>query len=219
MFCCKRTWRQTWPFLVVYNDSKIVLFGGRGNDAHRPHIPSHYNIIEDQGLLEYSTYDINSLISSFDHQSAFCTPDPPNVVLDDMLVLNVHDWAHNYSDNGVCTNGFWRCDPEFYGVDCRNFTCPDSVCQYDNDNIQHCTHCCFYNINERKLPCHVEDTKDMLFTGKSEGICYGLGTSQCAPPYISEACSAASTIAVLMGAALLNSPLPVACAKIDITVS
>lgn len=111
------------------------------------------------------------------------------LVLGDMWVLNVHSCARNCSNNGVCTNGFCKCDPGFYGIDCSNFTCPGSVCQYDNDNAQHCTHCCFDKIDGRKVPCRVEDDDLMLFTGKSEGICDGFGTCQCAPPYIGEDCS------------------------------
>lgn len=112
-----------------------------------------------------------------------------NLVLGDMWVLNVHNCARNCSNNGICTNGTCECDPGFYGIDCSNFTCPGSVCEYDNDNAQHCTHCCFDSINGRKIPCRLEDAELMLFTGKSEGICDGFGTCQCAPPYIGEDCS------------------------------
>lgn len=112
-----------------------------------------------------------------------------NIVLGDMWVLNVHNCAGNCSNNGVCRNGFCRCDPGFYGVDCSNFTCPGSVCEYDNDNAQHCTHCCFDRVSDRKIPCRLEDIDLMLFTGKSEGTCDGFGTCQCAPPYIGEDCS------------------------------
>ncbi|KAL3794138.1 hypothetical protein HJC23_012845 [Cyclotella cryptica] len=110
-------------------------------------------------------------------------------VLGDMWVLNVHSCARNCSNNGVCTNGFCKCDPGFYGMDCSNFTCPGSVCQYDGDHVQHCTHCCFDSISDRKVPCRLDDKELMHFTGKSEGICDGFGTCQCAPPYIGEDCS------------------------------
>eukprot|EP00970_Alexandrium_tamarense_P006038 scaffold1012_cov189-Alexandrium_tamarense.AAC.23 len=47
-------------------------------------------------------------------------------VLGDMWVLSVHTCAHNCSGNGVCNDGFCKCDPGFYGIDCSNFTCPGS---------------------------------------------------------------------------------------------
>jgi hypothetical protein len=112
-----------------------------------------------------------------------------NLVLGDMWVLNVHNCARDCSNNGVCANGFCKCDPGFYGVDCSNFTCPGSVCEYDNDNAQHCSHCCFDTIDGRKVPCRLEDAEMMIFTGRTEGICDGFGTCQCAPPFIGEDCS------------------------------
>lgn len=110
-------------------------------------------------------------------------------VLSDMYVLNMHSCAHNCSGNGVCTNGFCDCDPGYYGIDCSNVTCPGTVCEYDGDHNQHCTHCCYDSIDERKVPCRLDDDELMHFTGESEGICDGFGTCQCAPPYIGEDCS------------------------------
>lgn len=110
-------------------------------------------------------------------------------VLGDMWVLSVHTCAHNCSGNGVCNDGFCKCDPGFYGVDCSNFTCPGSVCHYDEDHSQHCTHCCYDSIGDRKVPCHLKDHELMIFSGTSEGICDGFGTCQCAPPFIGEDCS------------------------------
>ena len=132
-----------------------------------------YNMLITHGGISYSTNNST----------------PSNLVLGDMWVLNIHSCARNCSDHGVCSNGFCKCDPGFYGVDCSNFTCPGSVCEYDDDNAQHCTHCCFDSIDGRKVPCRLEDAELMSFTGRSEGICDGFGTCQCAPPYIGEDCS------------------------------
>lgn len=64
-------------------------------------------------------------------------------VLEDFWTLSVNNCIHNCSNHGVCTNGFCKCDPGYYGIDCSNYTCPGSVCFYDEeDNQQHCTHCC-----------------------------------------------------------------------------
>ena len=110
-------------------------------------------------------------------------------VLGDLWVLNVHNCAQNCSGNGVCTNGFCKCDPGYYGIDCSNITCPGSVCEYDDNYAQHCTHCCYDSVAGRRVPCSLIDKEHMLFTGTSEGICDGFGTCQCAPPYIGEDCS------------------------------
>ena len=113
---------------------------------------------------------------------------PVTKVLDDLWVLEVHTCSSNCSNNGVCTNGFCLCDNGYYGIDCSNMTCPGSVCRYDEENTQHCKHCCYDSVEGIKVPCRFDDEDD-IFTGSSEGICDGFGTCQCAPPYIGEDCS------------------------------
>ena len=127
-------------------------------------------------------YDANETISTLPIRDR----SPATNVLDDLWVLEIHTCSSNCSNNGVCTKGYCRCDPGFYGVDCSNTTCPGSVCRYDEDNIQHCSHCCYESKDGVKVPCQ---WKEDIFTGSSEGICDGFGTCQCAPPYIGEDCS------------------------------
>ena len=110
-------------------------------------------------------------------------------VLGDLWVLNMHNCASNCSGHGVCTNGFCKCDPGYFGVDCSNITCPGSVCEYDDNYAQHCKHCCYDSVDGRKVPCSLMDEEQMIFSGTSDGICDGFGTCQCAPPYIGEDCS------------------------------
>jgi hypothetical protein len=123
------------------------------------------------------------------HHPSNATASPAARVLGDFWVLMAHDCAHNCSGNGVCTNGYCKCDPGYYGIDCSNITCPGSVCEYDGDRSQHCTHCCYDNADGRKVPCRLEDEELMIFTGTTEGVCDGFGACQCAPPYIGEDCS------------------------------
>ena len=140
-----------------------------------------YNMLVTHGGLDYSPKD-NPQIAH--------TASPATMVRGDLWVLNMHNCAHNCSEHGVCTNGFCKCDPGYYGMDCSNVTCPGSVCEYDINRNQHCTHCCYDDIGDGiKVPCRLEDDELMLFTGKSEGICDGFGTCQCAPPFIGEDCS------------------------------
>ena len=119
-------------------------------------------------------------------------------VLDDLWTFNMRGCPKNCSDHGVCSDGFCRCDPGYYGLDCSNYTCPGSVCYYDLDHVQHCTHCChdgyshtdgdIYIAGVRKVPCRLDDD-GRTFMGHSEGVCDGFGTCQCAPPFIGEDCS------------------------------
>ena len=143
------------------------------------------------------------------------TDETPNaIVMKDMWVFNLNNCIHNCSNHGSCINGFCRCDPGFYGIDCSNITCPGSVCLYDEiQNEQHCTHCChdgylhkqdseyayIHNADGsvRKRSCSAIPRNNLLsfmsvpidFTGQSNGICDGFGTCQCDSPYIGADCS------------------------------
>lgn len=123
---------------------------------------------------------------------------PATSTMDDLWIYNVHNCIHNCSNHGICKNGFCTCDEGYYGIDCSNYTCPGSVCYYDDNHVQHCKHCCHdgYNPSDdgnsmyiagvRKRTC---SAKNGIFTGTSEGICDGFGTCQCAPPFIGDDCS------------------------------
>jgi hypothetical protein len=102
-------WRELWTLsngpgarrghtMVVFNETNVVLFGGRGNDAHRHHVPSRYNVVEDRGLLEFSTHDSYPLSSSYDPESEFCQPVQTCVPLTDASSGNEemcsYSWDH-----------------------------------------------------------------------------------------------------------------------------
>ena len=60
--------------LVVLNETKVILFGGRGNDAHRQHIPKQFDIVEIDGVLEFSTLDSMPLSNIYSPDSELCQP-------------------------------------------------------------------------------------------------------------------------------------------------
>lgn len=43
--------------LVLYQKTKLILFGGRDNDAQRHHVPTTMEVVDKDGVLEFSTYD------------------------------------------------------------------------------------------------------------------------------------------------------------------
>ena len=53
--------------------SKIILFGGRGNDVHRPHVPRTYELKDVDGQLEFATHDGKPLSTRYDPAS--CQPE------------------------------------------------------------------------------------------------------------------------------------------------
>ena len=51
--------------LVLMNESQVILFGGRGNDKHRPHVPQTFELVEIEGVLEFATHDNKPLSSDY----------------------------------------------------------------------------------------------------------------------------------------------------------
>lgn len=133
--------------------------------------------------------------------STYEWPTEETKVLDDLWTFGIFDCHKNCSQHGICLNGFCRCDPGYYGLDCSNITCPGTTCHYDQDQVQQCTHCCqdghihkdgdTYIGGVRKDQCRIIDDQyeTLSFTGTSEGVCDGFGTCQCAPPFLGDDCS------------------------------
>jgi len=60
--------------LVLYNESQVVLFAGRGNDSHRPHVPQTFELVEIDGVLEFATHDNKPLSSNYYPNNQRCEP-------------------------------------------------------------------------------------------------------------------------------------------------
>jgi len=53
--------RAGHTLLAIPNSTKLIMFGGRGNDKQVPHVPSTYELVEIDGKLEFTTYDAKPL--------------------------------------------------------------------------------------------------------------------------------------------------------------
>lgn len=138
--------------MVVYNKTKVVLFGGRGNDAHRPHVPSRHNVVEDRGLLEFSTHDSYPLSSTYDPQSEVCQPTQTCVSLTDASSGNREvcsfSWEHLVENDaspseqlrieemcGFVPVGIFYNDVWMYDTDCLRYA--DLHCANDGWRLLH----------------------------------------------------------------------------------
>lgn len=175
----------------------VVFYGGLG---HISSLLATNSIATNESASLLSNSSASNIMSTIDLGKSI--DGQPIAVLNDMWTFNVNNCPWNCSDHGSCIDGYCLCEPGYYGIDCSNATCPGSVCYYDDNHIQHCTHCCFdgyehdlvenntYISGVGKLPCHRhEDDGDGIFSGSSNGICDGFGTCQCAPPFLGEDCS------------------------------
>jgi len=78
--------------LVLYNESQVILFAGRGNDSHRPHVPKRFNLVEIEGVLEFETHDNMPLSSNYSPNNPRCQPVETCIPLSD-----------SENDNEVCS--------------------------------------------------------------------------------------------------------------------
>jgi hypothetical protein len=63
---------NTYPY---YGDSYIIMFGGRDNDANTTHIPMTYDLENDNGDLQFKTYDSKPINPCNDVNGTYYTLD------------------------------------------------------------------------------------------------------------------------------------------------
>lgn len=154
-------WKDIWGFadgprgrrghsIVLWNNSKIVLFGGRGNEIHRPDVPKTYDLIDDEGYLKFATYDEKPVRSKYDPSS--CQPEKDCVFLTDTKTGNKescsYSWDHVLNDEmtnaqrerkeeecGFATSGTYYNDVWFYDLACTRFG--DEPCINDGWRVLH----------------------------------------------------------------------------------
>ena len=148
-------WRDTWGFesgprgrqghsMVVWND-KVVLFGGRDNEIHRPHIPKNYDLVEDQGVFHFASYSDKPLLTEYDPT---CVPEMICTNLTNAASGNNETCSYSWQyvlDDSINGNGKNRVDKEescgfavsallyndmwVYDLDCQRFG--DLPCEND----------------------------------------------------------------------------------------
>ena len=155
-------WRDTWGFengprgrqghsMVVWNHSKVILFGGRDNEIHRPHIPRTYDLMEEEGVLHFESYSDKPLLTEYDDT---CVPvmECTNLtdaasgnnescsyswqfVLDDVLDGNDNDRLDKEESCGFAVSALLYNDIWVYDLDCQRFG--DLPCDNDGWRVLH----------------------------------------------------------------------------------
>ena len=134
--------------MVVWNETKVVMFGGRDNEVHRPHVPKTYNMVEEEGVFGFETYDGKPLLSGYDPA---CLPEKTCVALTNATSGNnescSYSWQHAIDDTtasqrqqkeescGFATTGQFYNDIWVYDLDCHRFA--DLPCQDDGWRVLH----------------------------------------------------------------------------------
>lgn len=146
--------------MVLYNASKVILFGGRGKDKHFPHVPRRFNLIEDEGgVVEFATHDNHPLSSDFSPESPQCQPiktclsllfdrqeDISGAETDENDEVCSYSWEHLLENNASVTEqakieekcGFVPAAVHFndvwmYDTDCKRYA--DLACSNDGWKI------------------------------------------------------------------------------------
>ena len=159
-------WRDIWGFangprgrrghtLVSWDGddgdgTKVVMFGGRDNEIHTPDVPTTYELIDDNGLLKFDTYDEKPVKAGYDPLS--CQPKMECVTLENATSGNEetcsYSWDHVLTNDmtsaqrewkeelcGFTTSGVYYNDLWVYDLDCSRFG--DLACEDDGWRILH----------------------------------------------------------------------------------
>ncbi len=140
-------WKDIWGFpngprgrrghsLVLWEETKIIMFGGRDNEIHKPDVPKTYSLINDEGLLTFETYDQKPVQEGYDPSS--CQPKKECVSLGNTKSGNnescSYSWDHILMDDmtaaqrelkeeqcGFTTSGVFYNDVWVYDLSCSRF--------------------------------------------------------------------------------------------------
>ena len=157
-------WRDIWGFaegprgrqghtLVVYEGSKLILFGGRDDDMQRPHVPRTFDLEDNNGTLDMITYEDKPVSSIYDPSS--CEPTKTCVQLNNATSGNSEACTYSW-------NNTQREDSELHEEEC-GYT---EVALFYNDVWIYDLNCTRYGDTE----C-VDDGWTVLHPGATYGGC------------------------------------------------
>jgi hypothetical protein len=156
-------WRDIWGFvdgpggrrghsMVLWDETKVVLFGGRDNEIHKPDVPKTYELIGDDGILKFETYDEKPVRAGYDPSS--CQPKTECVTLENTTSsgggkeICSYSWEHVLTDDmtstqkermeelcGFTTSGVYYNDVWMYDLACARFG--DTACVNDGWRVLH----------------------------------------------------------------------------------
>eukprot|EP01084_Bolivina_argentea_P291148 500364_1 len=103
---------RTGHTLNLQNDTKLVLFGGRGNDVLREHIPKTYEITRHDGTFEFVSYDEKPVVDCTNVENGECSQEVEsglyfNDVWVNDLTCDGTEFESSYSD-GLCVHKGWE---------------------------------------------------------------------------------------------------------------
>ena len=136
--------------IVLWNETKIVLFGGRDNEVQKPHVPKTYELIDDEGILKFESYDQKPVREGYDPLS--CQPKIKCIDLQGAKSGNnetcSYSWDHILTDDmtdpqrerkeeecGFATSGVYYNDVWMYDLECTRFA--DLPCVNDGWRVLH----------------------------------------------------------------------------------
>ena len=154
-------WRDIWGFvdgprgrrghtLILWEESKVILFGGRDNEIHKQDVPKTYSLIDDDGILKFETYDQKPVRDGYDPST--CQPKTVCVTLQNAQSGNnqscSYSWDHVLTDDmtssqrelkeeqcGFTTSGVFYNDVWVYDLSCSRFD--DLPCVNDGWKVLH----------------------------------------------------------------------------------
>ena len=156
-------WREIWGgiddgprsrrghSMVLWDKTKVVMFGGRDNEVHTPDVPKTYDLVDDNGILKFDTYDEKPVRSNYDPTTCqpkmecrnfesssssknieTCSYSWDHVLNDDMTASQIEakEEQCGFTTSGIYYNDIW-----IYDVSCTRLG--DDACKNDGWRVLH----------------------------------------------------------------------------------
>lgn len=156
-------WKDVWGYAtgprgrrghsISMYGSKLIMFAGRDNEIQREHVPQTYNIEENEGRLEFATYDGYPVKTGVYNASCkpkkTCTPLDPDVTTSGNDESCYYEWDYGgditelgqeyqkvkEDQCGFVPVGLYYNDVWEYDLDCERYA--DKACEYTGWSTLH----------------------------------------------------------------------------------